>query len=190
MLFAAVVVGAASAGCATPASHLAALPQRSADPALVARARLEPCPRTAGGRVSGGLPPVTLRCITGRGSVDLAGIRGPALVNIGWSGCAPCGREAPVLQRFSAAAAGRVAVLGVDVEDPDSGLHFAIAAGVHYPMASDPHELVKDAGLVRAYPVTYLVDADGRVAATRYRVYGSVDAVRADVRHYLGVAVP
>lgn len=179
--------GAGAAGAA------AQVPGATADPALVAQAALAPCPPTPARQAADPgrhLPALRLPCVGSGAAVDLAALRGPALVNLWWSGCEPCREESPLLQRLSAAAAGRVRVLGVDVEEPDAGLRFAIAEGLHYPMVSDPHESVKDAGLLPGYPVTYFVDASGRRVAAHPGAYASAGALRADVRRYLGVDVP
>jgi cytochrome c biogenesis protein CcmG, thiol:disulfide interchange protein DsbE len=179
--------GALLAGCGGATATGA--PTRTADPSLVAAARLTACPPTSNGPVDGGLPSVRLPCVGG-GTVDLAGLRGPALVNLWWSGCAPCRAESPLLQHVAAAARGRLTVLGVDVEDPDPGLRFAIDHGLRYAMASDPHERVKDAGLLPGFPVTYFVDRSGRRVGTHAGGYATAAALRADLRRYLKVDAP
>jgi cytochrome c biogenesis protein CcmG, thiol:disulfide interchange protein DsbE len=189
---------AAGAGSVGSAGSAGSLPRITADPALVARAALAPCPSTsagptnppAGQSTGRRLPGLRLPCLGSAASVDLAALRGPAIVNLWWSGCAPCREESPLLQRLHAAAAGRVRVVGIDVEEPDAGLRFAIAEGLHYPMLSDPHESVKDAGLLPGYPITYFVAADGERVAAHPGAYASAAALRADVRRYLGVDVP
>lgn len=175
------------AGCGGVAATGA--PTRTADPSLVATADLAACPPSGNPPVDGGLPSVRLPCVGG-GSVDLAGLRGPALVNLWWSGCAPCREESPLLQRAATAARGQLTVLGVDVEDPDPGLRFAIDHGVRYAMASDPHERVKDAGLLPGFPVTYFVDGSGRRVGTHAGGYATAAALRADLRRYLKVDAP
>lgn len=184
---AACAVGALAAGCGGATATGA--PTRTADPALVRAAKLAPCPATSAAPASGGLPSVRLPCVGG-GTVDLAGLRGPALVNLWWSGCDPCRAESPLLQRVADATRGRLTVLGVDVEDPDPGLRFAIDHGLRYAQASDPHEKVKDAGLLPGFPVTYFVDARGRRVAMHAGGYTSATALRADLARYLGVAAP
>src|SRR4051794_3552150 len=109
------------------------------DPSLVSAAALEPCP-TSGRPVSGGLPRLTLHCLDGNGTVNLAGVRGPALINVWASNCGPCIKEAPSIDQFRKAAKGKVLVLGIDADVyPDDGLSFARKIGLHYPSVIDEH---------------------------------------------------
>jgi hypothetical protein len=57
-------------------------------------------------------------------------------------------------------------------------------------MASDPHERVKDAGLLPGFPVTYFVDASGRRVGMHAGGYATAAALRADLRRYLKVDAP
>jgi thiol-disulfide isomerase/thioredoxin len=132
--------------------------------ALKAGAGVEPCPAGGG---SNRLPAVRLRCLGGSGTVDLAGLRGPAVVNVGWSACAPCREEAPALRAL--AESGKVTVLMVDDEpEPDDGLRFAIAEKFHFAMVSDQHGTIEGALPVRGFPTTFFVRADGTLAGVPF----------------------
>lgn len=196
-LAAGLVASGLLAGCAATrpagaAGSSVGLPQRAANPSLAAAADLAPCPASTAPAVHGGLPTVRLPCLGSAGKVDLAGLRGPALVNVWASDCGPCREEAPALQALHAHAGGRLLVLGVDFEpQPDAGLQFAIHEGLHYPMVSDEHGALLDAGLaVRGLPMTLFVDRAGRIVARHYGALPGGVALAALVRDRLGVQLP
>ncbi|MDX6254768.1 MAG: hypothetical protein QOJ11_1102 [Frankiales bacterium] len=164
---------------------------RPVDASKVTAARLDPCP-AAGKQVSGGLPHLTLPCLDGTGSVDLAGLRGPMLVNVWYSTCEPCQKEAKFVEQFWAAAKGKVQVLGIDVEpQPNEGLDFAIAYRLHYPSISDQHVVVQGKLGLQGFPSTYFVDATGHLTGQPqigpFTTYADLVAA---VHRNLGVSVP
>jgi cytochrome c biogenesis protein CcmG, thiol:disulfide interchange protein DsbE len=159
---------------------------------LIATARLEPCPTTSGGAVSGGLPDVTLTCLGDGPAVRLAALRGtPTVVNLWGSWCGPCQKETPFLQRAHARLGDAVRFLGVDTEDSsDSALDFAahVNPPMRYPSVVDDDKAVL-VGLhgPSAVPMTVFVDANGRVVHLEPHPYGSVTDLLADIDRYLGV---
>lgn len=160
------------------------------DPSLVSAAKLEACP-SAGKPVTGGLPHLTLHCLDGRSTVDLAGIKGPAVINIWYSTCPPCKAESPYLEQFRAAANGRVQVLGIDVEPyPDDGLRFVNNQHLHYASVIDEHETVRAKLKFQAYPTSYFLDATGHLVGNPQVVpFTSEAEVAAAVKAHLGVSV-
>jgi cytochrome c biogenesis protein CcmG/thiol:disulfide interchange protein DsbE len=137
---------------------------------LIARANLPDCPTTTGsGAVDNGLPNLTLPCLGHGPKVDLAKLRGPAIVNI-WAGtCEPCRTEAPLLRDFAAKAVGKVSVLGVvdggyPAETWDDALDASRGLALHYPSVFDEKgklvTWVRSAGI----PVSLFIDSDGKVA--------------------------
>jgi thiol-disulfide isomerase/thioredoxin len=137
---------------------------------LIAKANLPDCPTTTGsGAVDNGLPNLTLPCLGNGPKVDLAKLRGPAVVNI-WAGtCPPCRAEAPLLRDFASKAAGQVAVLGVvdgayPAETWDDALDASRGLALRYPSVFDEKgrlvTWVRSAGI----PVSLFVDVGGKVA--------------------------
>lgn len=111
------------------------------------------------------LPELELPCFTGGEPVALASLRGPAVVNLWASWCAPCREELPELQRYADRTAGRVHVLGVVTDDPRPAAAAALAAdlGVRFPALFDPERrLMVELG-APGVPATALVDSAGRV---------------------------
>lgn len=142
-----------------------------ATPELVAqkaRTEIEPCPAlpTAAAVPEGGLPDITLACLGGGRAVDLAGLRGPAVLNFWAQWCAPCRREAPIFQATHRDLDGDVSVIGVDWMDPRPGAAIALAdeLGLTYPQLADPEGRTRADLGVSGLPFTVFVDADGSVA--------------------------
>jgi cytochrome c biogenesis protein CcmG/thiol:disulfide interchange protein DsbE len=161
------------------------------DLSKVSAAALDPCP-TAGTPVTGGLPDLTLHCLDGKTTVDLAGVKGPALINVWYSTCPPCKKEAPYVEQFRTAAKGKVQVLGIDVEPyPDGGLTFAYNLGLKYPSVIDEHDTVRSKLKFATYPTSYFLDATGHlVGKPQIQPFGSVAEIKAAVKAHLGVTVP
>ncbi|MET8147403.1 redoxin domain-containing protein [Actinoplanes sp. NPDC049668] len=108
------------------------------------------------------LPPVSLPCFTGGDSFTLAGLRGPAVISLWASWCAPCREELPLMQELADLTAGRLHVVGVDTRDSrDAGASFAADRGLSIPTLFDPEQkLLTGLGKVNL-PVTVFVGADG-----------------------------
>lgn len=157
------------------ASSTTAGESRSADvdtPALRAQkaeAGIDDCPRPAAGGAAGELPDVTLPCLGGGPDVDLADLRGPAVVNLWATYCGPCKAEAPILEAAHDRLGDQVQVIGVDYQEPDpsKAIAFADELGLTFPMLSDPHAELKPGLRLQGLPMTLLVDEDGTIAYTR-----------------------
>lgn len=160
---------------------------------LKAEVGMERCrPGRAEGGVDGGLPAVTLPCLGGGRSVDLATLRGPLVINTWASYCTPCIEEMPALQEFHERYGEKVAVLGIDFLDPMPGaaLRLAEQTGATYPSLADPGgELLEQDELrvVNANPQFILVDAHGEVVHQEAGGVESVDEVVAMVEQHLGI---
>lgn len=121
-----------------------------------------------------GRPMPELQLIRADGSSwSLADLRGQVVVlNLWATWCPPCRREMPALQRLAdALPAERFAVVGVSV-DVDRFLveEFLRRLEVTFDVVIDPSGEATDPILaVRAFPETFLIDADGTL---RQRVLG------------------
>jgi thiol-disulfide isomerase/thioredoxin len=148
-------------------------------------AALAPCPAGLGS----GLPDLRLECLAGGPGVALRspGPGTPMLVNLWATWCRPCVLEVPALVEFAGKSAGKVAVVGVDTEDPPSdALRFAREYGMRYPNLVDP-----DGKVLRANgggpPVTLFVDAGGVVRFTHRGRLQSAPEIEKLVAEHLGV---
>lgn len=162
--------------------------------ALKAATHIAPCPTSAAGTegVPGGLPDMTLPCLGGGRSVDLAGLRGPLLVNFWAQWCGPCRDESPLLQKFAATANGAVKVVAVDFYDPmpSRAIEFAKELGLTYPQLADPAEATKAPLHIAGLPVTFFVNAAGKVTFTQVGPITSESVLAHLVKTNLGVSVP
>jgi len=155
--------------------------------ALKAKAGIADCVATSAGPAKGGLPDVTVPCLGGGPSVNLAGLRGPMVVNLWAQYCGPCRTEMPHLQAFAQRYGTKVPVLGVDYLDvqPQLALEFARQAGATYPMVSDIAKNIRVVGL----PTTILIDKDGRIAYQQGVELKSVAQLKQLVAEHLGIAL-
>jgi thiol-disulfide isomerase/thioredoxin len=180
-----------AAGCAAPTGP-APRPEPPS-PFAGCAALTAPPPRAPATAPAGGgaaLPDLALPCVTGGEQVRLAGLRGPAVVNLWGSWCAPCREELPALQRYAARTAGTVHVVGVVTRDDRAAAkELAADLGVTFPALDDPGEQVLSALRRAALPVTFFVDGRGRVR----HVYNSTAldeaALSRLVERHLGVTV-
>lgn len=135
------------------------------------------------------LPDVSLPCFTGGATVQLAALRGPAVVNLWASWCPPCRKELPAFQRLADRTGGRLHVIGVDVRDRrESARSLAVDFGLTFPNLVDTDELLRTRLGRAALPVTLLLDTEGRIR--HIDETGALDdaALAALVERHLGVA--
>jgi cytochrome c biogenesis protein CcmG/thiol:disulfide interchange protein DsbE len=175
-----------TAGSSHAPAHLSAERLR-----LIKSAGLAPCPTSSAAGVSGGLPNLTLDCLGTGPAVHLAGLAGPAVVNVWGSWCGPCQQEAGYLSEVYDADRGKVTFLGIDTEDdPNSALDFGthVTPPVRYPSVVDPDRKVLIA-LAKAPgpPETAFIGTSGRVVYIHLGGYDSAAQLRADISRYLGV---
>ncbi|MFT4299239.1 MAG: TlpA disulfide reductase family protein [Aeromicrobium sp.] len=100
------------------------------------------------------------------------------VVNVWGSWCPPCRAEAPVLAELSTTYADRVQFLGIVNRSNDAAAKaFNQTYGIDYPSFSDAGGSLElrfvDSLPSQAIPTTWVIDADGRVAA---RILDQVDA--------------
>ncbi len=109
--------------------------------------------------------PRPLRPVLADGQIALAELRGhPVVLNIWASWCIPCKKEAPELAASARAHAGRVAFLGLDVQDFKSDARrFLGRYDVRYVSVRDGGGATGDAYGITGVPETYWIDARGRI---------------------------
>ncbi len=149
------------------------------------------CPKVGSTQVDGGMPGVSVPCLGGGRSVNVAGLRGPMIVNFWQSTCGPCRKEMPALAAY-ARQQSAVRVVGIDILDvqPAAALQLARDSKVGYPLVADPagnlvgrRPLPRQVGL----PFTVFLDASGRAVHTEAGAMTTEADVAAAARKYLGV---
>lgn len=133
---------------------------------LKAEVGVEAC--VPGDATAGGLPEVTLACLGGGPSVDLASLRGPLVVNFWYAQCGPCREEMPALQDFYEQYGDRVPIVGITNDlFPAQALELARTTGARYPQLADPGNDVQGTDLrPRGYPTFVFLREDGEVEMT------------------------
>jgi cytochrome c biogenesis protein CcmG, thiol:disulfide interchange protein DsbE len=111
------------------------------------------------------LPDVTVRSVhDGDAPLDVGALRGPAVINLWATWCAPCRKELPAFQQVSAARRD-VRFIGVDIaEDAAKARDYLAGLGVTFDQYLDDRGELTDALGTAVLPVTLVVDRSGRIA--------------------------
>ncbi len=110
-------------------------------------------------------PDLTLRRLDGE-ELSLSDLRGqPVMLNFWATWCPPCRAEIPALEQVWREGGSDVMVIGVNVqENPAVVEAFVIDYGMSYPVVLDPDGEAARLYRVRAFPTTYFIDGQGRIA--------------------------
>lgn len=130
---------------------------------------------------------IVLPCLNGTGTTTFEAIRGPVLVNVWGSWCEPCQQEIPHLVEFSKL--NKVAIVGVDVEERNmaAGRAFVASHKMTWPQLYDSKAVTR--GLFgMGVPVTWFIDAHGKVAYKQIGLFQSTKQIKDLVKKYFGVA--
>ena len=121
--------------------------------------RIDPVRRSPAPELVGGVlvPP----------AVSLAALRGtPVVVNFWASWCDPCRREAPDLARFARERPRGARLVGVNYQDrKGDALAFVREFDWNFSNVRDPDGKLGDRYRIPGLPTTYVIDAQGRIAA-------------------------
>jgi cytochrome c biogenesis protein CcmG/thiol:disulfide interchange protein DsbE len=111
-------------------------------------------------------PAFSLPALGGGDAVSLASFRGtPVIVNFFASWCPNCRGELEAMATTARRSAGHVAVIGVDSNESSdtAAAQLLTAAHATYRVGLDNSAKVATRYLINALPVSYFVNADGRV---------------------------
>jgi cytochrome c biogenesis protein CcmG/thiol:disulfide interchange protein DsbE len=110
-------------------------------------------------------PNFTLNRIDKPGRLRLASLRGKAVVLNFWaSWCYGCQQEAPALASVSKQFAGRVVVVGVDINDfAGDARRFARKYRMRYPLVHDNNNVTSPIYGLTGLPETFFLDRRGRL---------------------------
>ena len=113
-------------------------------------------------------------------------IRGPVVVNVFGSWCEPCNQEIPHFLQLQAL--HKVALVGIDVEETSmqAGRNFVIKKGMTWPILYDTTSVTRGIfGL--GVPVTWFIDATGKVVYKQIGVITSTAELKSEVTKYLKI---
>lgn len=139
-----------------------------------------------------GVPSAGLKlpCLDDNSQIDLSSLKGPLIVNVWGSWCAPCKAEIPIFRSFYAKAKTQLEILGVDVEEAriSEGVNFIIENGMSWPNVYDPD------GRTRGYfgpgvPVTWFIGTDGTVLFKKIGEIASEEELIDLTSKYLDITV-
>lgn len=130
----------------------------------------------------------SLPCLSGLGSTTFEAIRGPVLVNVWGSWCEPCKEEIPRLVNI--ARLKKIAIVGIDVEERNmaAGRNFVASHKMSWPQLYDVKAVTR--GIFgMGVPVTWFIDAHGKVAYKQIGLFQSDVQIKELVKKYLGVTL-
>jgi cytochrome c biogenesis protein CcmG, thiol:disulfide interchange protein DsbE len=131
---------------------------------------------------------LTLECLDSSKGVNIAAIKGPAIINVWGSWCDPCKKELPFFTEFYQTMDPQIQLIGVDVEEKriEDGRMFARTHGIMWP------NLYDDKSATRKYfgmgvPVTWFIDGDGKVLYKKVGPFASTEELRTMTFKYFGL---
>ena len=129
-----------------------------------------------------------LDCLDGSTGVAVDSIKGPALLNVWGTWCAPCRRELPHLAHYLAKHPKGAQVIGIAVEEksPLAVKKFVETHGMTWPILYDAKGSTRGK-FGMGVPVTWFIDESGRVTHKKYGPFNSLEEIELDVIKYLGV---
>jgi thiol-disulfide isomerase/thioredoxin len=136
------------------------------------------------------LPRMSLGCLDGSGDVTIPALSKPMIVSFWAEYCAPCRTELPALATFGDAAAGKIAIVGVDTADVLSeGRSMAKGMNLTFPMLADPESTFFKAVAAPGLPTLLFVTPGGDIAYMSSS--GDIDGavLKQLTTKYLGVTV-
>jgi thiol-disulfide isomerase/thioredoxin len=127
-----------------------------------------------------------LSCLDDKSKVMLEGIRGPVVINVFGSWCAPCQQEIPIF--VSLYATKKVSIVGIDVDETNmqAGRNFVIKKGITWPILYDASGVTKSS-FGPGVPVTWFLNAKGYVVYRHVGLVTSQAQLNVEVTKYLGI---
>lgn len=127
-------------------------------------------------------------CLDSSPGVNIAAIKGPAIINVWGSWCDPCKEELPYFFEYFQTKDPQIQLIGVDVEEKriEDGRMFARTNGIMWP------NLYDEDGSTRKYfgmgvPVTWFIDGEGKVLFKKIGPIKSTEELRSLSFKYFGL---
>jgi thiol-disulfide isomerase/thioredoxin len=133
---------------------------------------------------------INLECVDGSPGALIESLRGPMILNVWGSWCAPCLEEMPEFVSFYSKAKEKVQLVGIAVEEssPENSKKFIEKHGMTWPNFYDrENETRSYFGM--GVPVTWFIDASGKTVFKKIGVINSEAELIELTEKYLGVKI-
>lgn len=133
---------------------------------------------------------VEIPCLDGKSEIHFKQLKGPLILNVWGSWCAPCKEEIPIFRSFYSKAKTQINLLGVNVEEARraDAINFVVKNGMTWPNLIDPDGRTR--GLFgMGVPVTWFIDSTGKVVHKKIGVLRSEEELRSLTSKYLNIIV-
>jgi thiol-disulfide isomerase/thioredoxin len=129
-----------------------------------------------------------LECLAGGTPISVDSIKGPAIINIWGTWCAPCREELPHFAELLNKYGEQVDVIGIAVEEKNQATvkRFVKRNGITWPILYDETGLTQEK-FGPGVPVTAFINKSGKVVYTRYGAFQSLEELELATIKYFGV---
>ena len=129
-----------------------------------------------------------IQCLDGGRTINASAIKGPVLLNVWGSWCAPCKAEMPIFVDFYNKHSSQVDLLGISVEEADieDARSFVKRYGVKWPNFYDAKGTTRGT-LGMGVPMTLFIDEKGVVVHEKIGVVNSLSELEDLTKKHLGV---
>ena len=127
-------------------------------------------------------------CLGDATLINLESLRGPMLLNVWGSWCAPCKDEIPYLRHFYDKYKGKVQIVGLDVEEPNKNAPkpFIKLNGITWPILIDPDGRTRKL-IGMGVPVTWFIDETGKVIYKKVGVFTDYKELEQSAKKYFNL---
>jgi thiol-disulfide isomerase/thioredoxin len=129
-----------------------------------------------------------LECLAGGEPISVDSIKGPAIINIWGTWCAPCREELPHFAELLNKYGDQVDVIGIAVEEKNQATvrKFVKSNGITWPILYDETGVTQEK-FGPGVPVTWFIGKSGKVVYTRYGAFQSLEELELATNKYFGV---
>jgi thiol-disulfide isomerase/thioredoxin len=129
-----------------------------------------------------------LECLAGGEPISVDSIKGPAIINIWGTWCAPCREELPHFAELLNKYGDQVDVIGIAVEEKNQATvrKFVKRNGITWPILYDETGSTQEK-FGPGVPVTAFINKSGKVVYTRYGAFQSLEELELATIKYFGV---